>query len=86
MVGQGKGDLTTEATGEDRMDAITGHETGGSTGRRVYTHLDMEDLQQAVEQLSYDSVDTSPRMDKPCQLREPEEEIKVIVLEEPPGP
>ncbi|MDH0383731.1 site-specific integrase, partial [Comamonas aquatica] len=41
---------------EKVMDAITGHETGGSTGRKVYTHLDMEDLQQAVEQLSYDSI------------------------------
>lgn len=38
------------------MDAITGHETGGPTGRKVDTHLDMEDLQRAIQMLSYDSI------------------------------
>lgn len=38
---------------EQLMDAITGHETGGSTGRKVYTHLDMHDLKEAIERLSY---------------------------------
>lgn len=41
---------------EQLMDAITGHETGGSTGRKVYTHLDMEDLQKAIQTLSYGSI------------------------------
>ncbi|MDH1676404.1 site-specific integrase, partial [Comamonas aquatica] len=34
---------------EKLMDAITGHETGGSTGRKVYTHLDIRGLQAAVQ-------------------------------------
>ena len=38
---------------EQLMDAITGHETAGSTGRKVYTHLDMHDLKEAIERLSY---------------------------------
>lgn len=38
---------------EQLMDAITGHETGGSTGRKVYTHRDMHDLKEAIERLSY---------------------------------
>lgn len=38
---------------EQLTDAITGHETGGSTGRKVYTRLDLEDLRQAIEALSY---------------------------------
>ncbi|MFZ7338420.1 hypothetical protein ACLS0R_19530, partial [Comamonas jiangduensis] len=38
---------------EKIQDAITGHETGGSTGRKVYTHLDMHDLKEAIEKLSY---------------------------------
>ncbi|MEG3035930.1 MAG: tyrosine-type recombinase/integrase, partial [Aurantimicrobium sp.] len=41
---------------EQLMDAITGHETGGSTGRKVYTRLDMEDLQKAIQTLSYSSI------------------------------
>ncbi|WP_272971498.1 site-specific integrase [Comamonas terrigena] len=41
---------------EQLMDAITGHETGGSTGRKVYTRLDMEDLQKAIQTLSYGSI------------------------------
>lgn len=48
--------LAKAGVAEKTIDAITGHVDGGSTGRRVYTHLDMEDLQQAIEQLSYDSV------------------------------
>lgn len=55
---------------EHLMDAITGHETGGSTGRRVYTHPDMEDLQQAVEQLSYESVDL-PRVHPQARPNKP---------------
>lgn len=38
---------------EQLMDAITGHETAGSTGRKVYTHLDIHDLKEAIERLSY---------------------------------
>ncbi|CAB5673986.1 Uncharacterised protein [Comamonas aquatica] len=38
------------------MGAITGNETSGSTGRRVYTHLDMEDLQKAIQTLSCRSI------------------------------
>ena len=53
---------------EHLMDAITGHETGGSTGRKVYTHPEMEDLHQAVEQLSYESVDL-PRV-YPSRVKE----------------
>lgn len=49
--------LAKAGVAEKTMDAITGHVDGGSTGRRVYTHLDMEDLQQAIEQLSYGSID-----------------------------
>ncbi|MDH1700614.1 site-specific integrase [Comamonas terrigena] len=41
---------------EQVQDAITGHETGGSTGRKVYTRLDMEDLQKAIQTLSYGSI------------------------------
>ncbi len=41
---------------EQVQDAITGHETGGSTGRKVYTHLDMEDRQKAIQTLSYSSI------------------------------
>ena len=41
---------------EQLMDTITGHETGGSTGRRVYTHPDMDDLKKAIQTLSYDSI------------------------------
>ena len=41
---------------EKLMDAITGHETGGSTGRKVYTHLDIRGLQAAVQALAYESV------------------------------
>lgn len=41
---------------EKVMDAITGHETGGSTGRKVYTHLSTDDLLKAIQCLSYDSV------------------------------
>lgn len=47
--------LAKAGASEKTMDAITGHVDGGSTGRRVYTHLDIEDLQQAIEQLSYGS-------------------------------
>lgn len=42
---------------ENLMDAITGHETGGSTGRKVYTHIDIRDLEKAIQTLSYESVD-----------------------------
>lgn len=38
------------ATTQDR---ITGHETQGSTGSRVYTHVSMRELVEAVESISY---------------------------------
>lgn len=40
------------------IDTLIGHEgNGGSIGWKVYTHLDTGDLQQAIEQLSYGSID-----------------------------
>ncbi len=35
------------------QDRITGHESGGSTETKVYQHIDEEELQQAVESLTY---------------------------------
>lgn len=55
---------------EQLMDAITGHETGGSTGRKVYTHLDLEDLQKAIQKVSYSSVDL-PRAYPQARLKNP---------------
>ena len=45
---------------EHVMDAITGHETGGSTGRKVYQHLQMEDLTTAIQSIAYSAI-TFPR-------------------------
>lgn len=41
---------------EKTMDAITGHESVGSTGRAVYTHLSTQDLQEAIQSLRYETV------------------------------
>ena len=41
---------------EQVMDAITGHETGGSTGRKVYQHLEVSDLTAAMQSLSYQAL------------------------------
>ncbi len=49
--------LAKAGVAEKIMDAITGHVDGGSTGRKVYTHLDMEDLRNAIQKLSYSSID-----------------------------
>lgn len=49
--------LAKAGVSEKSMDAITGHADGGSTGRKVYTHLDMEDLRKAIQKLSYSSID-----------------------------
>jgi integrase len=51
------------------QDAITGHETQGSTGTRVYQGVDLEDRLEAIRSLSYKSINlpkvyTSPRMEK----------------------
>lgn len=40
---------------EQIMDAITGHETGGSTGRKVYQHIQQQDLEAAIKCLSFES-------------------------------
>lgn len=45
---------------EQVMDSITGHETGGSTGRKVYQHLQMEDLTTAIQSIAYSAI-TVPR-------------------------
>lgn len=41
---------------EQIMDAITGHETGGSTGRKVYQHIQQKDIASAIQCLNYSSV------------------------------
>jgi len=66
--------LAKAGVAEKTMDAITGHVDGGSTGRRVYTHLDMEDLQQAIEQLSYGSIDLQ-RVYPPTRPNKPTESL-----------
>lgn len=45
---------------EHVMDAITGHETGGSTGRKVYQHLQLDDLTTAIQSIAYSAI-TLPR-------------------------
>ena len=45
--------MNKERIAEKVQDAITGHEDGGSTGRKVYTHLDTEQLVQAIESVTY---------------------------------
>lgn len=39
------------------QDCITGHETGGSTGTKVYQHTDERELLAAVETLDFKSFD-----------------------------
>lgn len=48
---------------EQLMDAITGHETGGSTGRKVYQHIQLEDISFAIQSLTYEVIDL-PRVYK----------------------
>lgn len=60
---------------EKVQDAITGHETQGSTGTRVYQGIDLEDRLEAIQSLSYDSISlprgyTSPRMEKASSGRQ----------------
>jgi integrase len=38
---------------EPTIDRILGHESGGSVGTRVYTHVTLETLQKAIETLTY---------------------------------
>lgn len=53
---------------EQLMDAITGHETGGSTGRKVYQHTQLADLYIAIQSLHYECIDLpqvyAPRFSK----------------------
>lgn len=46
---------------EKVQDAITGHETQGSTGTKVYQGIDLEDRQEAIKSLSY-TLPTLPRV------------------------
>ncbi len=39
------------------QDCITGHETGGSTGTKVYQHTDEQDLLVAIESFDYKPLD-----------------------------
>ena len=52
---------------EHVMDAITGHETGGSTGRKVYQHLELNDLTTAIQSIAYSAI-TLPKVYKICGL------------------
>lgn len=66
---------------EKVQDAITGHETQGSTGTRVYQGIDLEDRLEAIQSLSYDSVSlprayTSPRMEKASRGRQKGHKVK----------
>jgi len=45
--------LTESRTPETTIDRILGHESGGSVGARVYTHVPIESLQSAIETLQY---------------------------------
>lgn len=46
------------------QDCITGHETGGSTGTKVYQHLEEQALAEAIGALNYPSL-TLPRVYRP---------------------
>lgn len=67
--------LAKAGVSEKSMDAITGHADGGSTGRKVYTHLDMEDLRKAIQKLSYSSIDL-PRAYPPTRPKKPTESLQ----------
>ena len=45
--------LTESSVPETTIDRILGHESGGSVGARVYTHVAMESLKLAIETLRY---------------------------------
>lgn len=67
--------LAKAEVSEKTMEVIIGHEPSGSTGRKVYTHLDMEDLRKAIQKLSYGSIDlprvyASPRLEKASRGRQ----------------
>jgi len=60
---------------EKVQDAITGHETKGSIGTRVYQGIDLEDRLEAIQSLSYTSINlprvyTSPRLEKASRGRQ----------------
>ena len=48
------------------QDAITGHETQGSVGTKVYQGVDMDDLVQAIQTLSYGAVSLPRVYASPC--------------------
>ncbi|MFA9287985.1 hypothetical protein ACCQ08_24620, partial [Comamonas sp. SY3] len=66
---------------EKVQDAITGHETQGSIGTRVYQGIDLEDRLEAILSLSYSSfslprVYTSPRLEKASRGRQKGYKVK----------
>ena len=66
---------------EKAQDAITGHETQGSTGTRVYQGIDLEDRLEAIHSLSYSSISlprvyTGPRMEKASRGRQKSHKAK----------
>lgn len=48
------------------QDCITGHETGGSTGTKVYQHTDEHELMAAVQSLDYKMLDMARVYPEPC--------------------
>ncbi|QMV73652.1 tyrosine-type recombinase/integrase [Comamonas piscis] len=66
---------------EKVQDAITGHETQGSIGTRVYQGIDLEDRLEAILSLSYSSISlprvyTSPRLEKASRGRQKGYKVK----------
>lgn len=59
---------------EHVMDAITGHETGGSTGRKVYQHLELNDLTTAIQSIAYSAI-TLPKVYKIRSLLQASTEV-----------
>jgi|GEM_PF-810512 len=66
---------------EKVQDAITGHETQGSIGTRVYQGIDLEDRLEAIQSLSYSSISlprvyASPRLEKASRGRQKGYKVK----------
>lgn len=60
---------------EKVQDAITGHETQGSTGTKVYQGIDLEDRIEAIQSLTYASINlpkvyTQPRMEEAVKRKQ----------------
>jgi len=52
--------LTESRTPETTIDRILGHESGGSVGARVYTHVALESLKNAIETIQYPAQNLAP--------------------------